>query len=107
MVKLVGFVSKHESMPFVEFRRHWLDVHSAIARRLQGLHGYTITIIDRAEFPDCPYDGFSQLWFESRAAFESALTTDLGEEIAEDIPHFLAGMTRAWAEEHVVVGPST
>jgi uncharacterized protein (TIGR02118 family) len=104
MIKLVGFVMKPEGTTLSEFSGHWLEVHSAIARRLPGLHRYTITIIDRAEFPDCPYDGFSQLWFESRERFESALARDLGEEIAEDIPRFLAGLTRVWAEEHVIVG---
>lgn len=71
-----------------EFERHWLTVHAALCKRLPGLKRYCINLVDRELFSEFPYDGFSELWFDSEAALISSLASPEGKTLLADLPNF-------------------
>jgi uncharacterized protein (TIGR02118 family) len=105
MVKLVGFIRKRQDLTTEAFAAHWLGVHAAIARAFPGLRRYRINLIDRARYPEAAYDGFSELWFDSRAALDAAFAGPVGARIAADIPNFIGELARVVVDEHEVALP--
>lgn len=106
MIKLVGLVAKHPDLSIDDFRRHWLEVHVPIARRMPGVHRYTVNFVDRSEFPEAAYDGFSEQWFDSREALDHALSSSVADEVAHDHPSWIKDVTPVVVEEHSVIGPA-
>jgi len=103
VVKLVGLIRKRADLSADEFRTHWLDVHSKLAASLPGLHSYTINLIDREQFPDAAYDGFSELWFDSKEALDAAFAGPAGQAIGADIPKFIGELVRVIVDETEIV----
>lgn len=103
MVKLVGFIRKREDLSFESFRAHWLGTHTQIARQLPGLRRYTVNFIDRAQHPDSAYDGFSELWFDSREALDRAFMPPTVNALAADIPRFIGELVRVIVDEQEVL----
>ena len=104
MLKMVGLIRQRTDLSSEAFQAHWLGTHSAIARRLPGLRRYVVNFIDRADVPEAEYDGFSELWFDSRAAMDEAFKGPVGAEIEADIPRFIGSLTRVIIDEHEIVG---
>lgn len=100
MVKLIGLIRKRPDLTFEVFRDHWLGTHAQLARQLPGLRRYTVNIIDRARYPASAYDGFSELWFDSQEALDSAFAPPAVDALAADIPRFIGELTRVVVEEH-------
>ena len=50
-----------------------------------------------------PYDGVSELWFDSRSDFDAAYATEIGKEVASDSLKHVSGRLRLFVEEHVQV----
>ena len=88
-----------------EFRQWWLDHHAPLARQLPGLRGLTFNLLAPAlnGAEDLAYDGVSELWFDSREAFEAAYATDLGKKVASDSLQHVNGRLRLFVEEHIQV----
>jgi uncharacterized protein (TIGR02118 family) len=103
MIKLVGLIRKRADLTTAQFRAHWLEVHAPLARQFPGLRRYAVNFIDRDATPNAAYDGFSELWFDSAAALDAALTSPIGEAIAQDIPKFMDELVRVIVEEHPIV----
>lgn len=103
MVKLVGLIQKRPDLSTEAFHAHWLGVHAEIARTLPGLRRYTVNFIDRAQHPDSAYDGFSELWFDSREVPDAAFAGPEGARITADILRFIGTLTRVVVDEHVML----
>ncbi len=103
MVKLVGLIRKRPDLSWEAFQRHWLDTHAQLAARLPGLRRYTINLVDRGAFPAAAYDGFSELWFDSREALDVAFAGPEGQAIERDIPAFIGELVRVVVEEHEIM----
>ena len=106
MVKLVGMIRRRPDMPYDEFTDHWLRVHTKLAAQLPGLHRYAINFIDRRQFPNSVYDGFSELWFDSQEALDAAFAGPVGQAIAADIPAFMSELVRVTVDERVILAPT-
>jgi uncharacterized protein (TIGR02118 family) len=65
VIKRSGFVVRRPDLSVEEFRRYWIETHAPLVREVARPHRYTVNWVDRDRFPDFPYDGFSELWFES------------------------------------------
>ena len=93
-----------------DFRRWWLDHHAPLARQLPGLRGLTFNLVAPGlnGADDLAYDGVSELWFDSREAFDAAYATDLGKKVASDSLQHVSGRLRLFVEEHVqvTIGPA-
>ncbi len=74
------------------FDRYYHETHLPIARRMQGLKGWTIGKCESAvagEKP--PYYMIVGLYADSRADLESILATPQGQAAIADVPRFATG----------------
>ncbi len=101
MIKRSGFVVRREDISVEEFRQHWLGVHAPLVRDRANPSGYRVNLVDRDRFPDFPYDGFSELWFEDEAALSAF---DPTSPIKRDEANFAARVDVVEVEEHEIVG---
>ena len=90
MLKIVFLVHKRVDMDAQEFRRHWRETQGAIGAKIPGVRKYVqnLTIAD----PDGgtpPYDGFAEMWFDNKEAFEQAMATPEAQAAIADLPNFL------------------
>jgi uncharacterized protein (TIGR02118 family) len=98
--KAVILLARAEGATHEEFRRWWLGEHAELARGLPGLRRLVFNVVEPGE---APYDGVSELWFDSREAFESAYASDHGRAVAADSLANVGGRLRLLVEEHALV----
>ncbi len=65
MIKRSGFVVRRPDLSVEEFRRYWIEKHAPLVREIAHPQRYTVNWVDREQFPDFPFEGFSELWFAS------------------------------------------
>lgn len=82
MFKAMIFLTRREDLSREAFRSWWLDEHRPLAMGLPGLRKMVINLVE--EGPEGGVDGVSELWFDSREAFEAAYATDYGKGVAAD-----------------------
>ena len=83
MIKVMSLMKRKDGMDFGEFRKWLLDEHVAFARKLPGLRKYTANALI-TENRDAPYDGITELFFDSEQAMADAFATDAGVPAAPD-----------------------
>lgn len=104
MIKRVSLVRKRPDLSREEFVAYWLGPHADIAREMPGALGYVVNVADDPELAG--WDGFAEVWFESREAAEAAfLTEPFVSRIRADRPKFVGEQRIFFAEEHVVLPP--
>ena len=101
MFKAIILLKRREDMSLQEFSDWWLGVHAQAARALEGVCGATFNLV--AGDGNGPYDGVSELWFESQAAFESAYASGHGRAVAADSMAHVSRRERMFVVEHVLV----
>ena len=103
MIKRISFVRKRADISREEFVAHWLGPHAELVKRdLPGLLGYVVNVADDPEAAG--WDGFAEVWFESRAEAEAAFRSEpFFSQVVEDRPKFVAEQVIFFADEHVVV----
>jgi uncharacterized protein (TIGR02118 family) len=101
VIRRFSLVRKRPELSREEFLERWTGEHVEIARKLQGLRGYSIHILD-GEAP--PYDGIAITTFDTRADAEQAFADPvLAEGLARTRDEFAASVEVWFSEEHVVV----
>lgn len=89
-----------------EFDRYYEQVHLPIARKMQGLRGWTIgkcQAIEAGQPP--PYYMIVGLYADSRADMESILATDEGQAAVADVPNFATGGATFMYDDEQVLMP--
>jgi uncharacterized protein (TIGR02118 family) len=81
MFKAIILLTRKDGMAKAEFRDWMLVRHSPLAKQLPGVRKLTFNIVENE---DVDYDGVSELWFDSREAFDAAYTTEIGKAVAGD-----------------------
>jgi uncharacterized protein (TIGR02118 family) len=104
--KRIGFLKKREDLTPDQFAAHWRGVHAVLCQRIPGLKRYAINIIDREANPDVPYDGFSELWFDSVEAHDAAFSGPEGVELLADIPNFVDKLSGVMVTEERFIWPA-
>jgi uncharacterized protein (TIGR02118 family) len=97
--KAVISLSRRDDMTADQFRRWWLDEHAPLAAQLPGLRRIVFNVADQTD----DVDGISELWFDSREAFDAAYASDLGRAVAADSMTHVRSRTRLFVAEHVVI----
>jgi uncharacterized protein (TIGR02118 family) len=123
MLKLVYCLRRLSTLSQAEFQRYWREVHGPLVRRHAAelrIHRYvqshTLTAplneaLRAGRGSDEPFDGVAELWWESRAVFEAASTSERGLAASvilfEDERRFIdhARSSLFVTEEHVVIEP--
>lgn len=101
MFKAIILLTRSEGASHAEFREWWLERHAPLARQLPGLRRLVFNVVDG---DDVPYDGVSELWFDSQEAFEAAYATKLGEAVAADSLAHVSARVRLFVDERVQAG---
>jgi uncharacterized protein (TIGR02118 family) len=104
--KRIGFLQKRNDLTLEQFAAHWRGVHAVLCQRIPGLKRYAINIINREASPDVPYDGFSELWFDSREAHDAAFSSPEGVELLADIPNFVGKLSGVMVTEERFIWPA-
>ena len=100
MIRRVSLVRKRPELSTEEFLARWTGEHVEIAKRLPGLRGYVIHVLDEA----APYDGIAITTFDSRADAERAFADpELAEGLARTRDEFAASVVVSFTQEHVIV----
>jgi len=74
------------------FDQYYRDVHIPLARRMQGLQGWTIGKCQAAALGEKPpYYMIVGLYAESREAMESVLDSPAGQATVADVANFATG----------------
>ena len=98
MFKAMILLTRREDLTREAFRRWWLDEHRPLALGLPGLRRMVINIVD--EGPEGGIDGVSELWFDTREAFDAAYATDHGKAVAADSMAHVSARVRYLVSEH-------
>lgn len=96
MFKAVILLTRREGTTPEEFRAWWLETHAPLARQLPGLRRLVFNVV---ETDGAPYDGVSELWFDSVEAFEAAYASEVGLRVAEDSLANVSGRVRLAVDE--------
>jgi uncharacterized protein (TIGR02118 family) len=90
MVKMVFLLHRRPDMNFETFSQYWRDRHAPIGSALPGLRKYVQNHVGATlDGSPRPYDGFSELWFDDRAALERALASPEAQAAIADSANFL------------------
>jgi uncharacterized protein (TIGR02118 family) len=101
MFKAVILLTRAEGATHEDFRAWWLERHAPLASELPGLRRLVFNVVETA---DAPCDGVSELWFDTREAFEAAYASEIGQRVAADSMANVSGRVRLFVEERVLVG---
>jgi uncharacterized protein (TIGR02118 family) len=101
MFKAIILLTRNESASKEEFRDWMLVRHSPLARQLPGLRRLVFNIVENE---DAPYDGVSELWFDTRDAFDAAYATEIGKAVAGDSLANVRARIRLMVDEQPQVG---
>ena len=101
MIRRFSLVRKRPELSSEEFLARWTGEHVELAKRLPGLSGYVIHILD-GDAP--PYDGIAITTFDSREDAERAFAEPaLAPGLARTREEFAASVDVYFTEEHVIV----
>ena len=101
-------LTKRDDLTIEQFHEYWTNVHAPMASSLPGLVAYVqhqvVESFSRSSFPapDQTIDGIAELVFESREAMHVALSSELGDRLAEDARNFMSQM-RAYVVKDLVI----
>ena len=101
MFKAVILLTRKDGMSRDEFRQWMLVRHAPLAKQLPGLRKLVFNIVENE---DAPYDGVSELWFDSREAFDAAYATEIGKGVAGDSLANVKARIRLFCDEQVQIG---
>jgi uncharacterized protein (TIGR02118 family) len=109
MFKAIILLSRRADMTNAEFRTWWLEEHAPLAAQLPGVRRVVFNAVEDTGSSETDpladgVDGISELWFDSREAFDAAYATDLGTRVAADSMAHVRGRRRLFVTEHTIVG---
>ena len=90
MVKLLVLYG-HPQDP-VAFDEYYREVHIPLAKRMKGLKKWTIgKVLGTPDGQPSPYYSLAELYMESRAEFETLLSSPEGQAAVADVPNYATG----------------
>ena len=104
MFKAMIFLKRRDDMTHEAFVRWWLDEHAPMAAQLAGVRGVHFNVIQGDGNGD--FDGISELWFDTQAAFEAAYAGPHGQAVAADSMAHVSRRQRVFVDERRVVPAS-
>ena len=101
MFKVMILLTRRDDMTQDQFASWWLIDHAPLARQLPGVQRITFNLVEQG--PDAVCSGITELWFESREAFEGAYATEIGKQVAADSMAHVSSRVRVPVEEHAIL----
>jgi len=97
--KAIILLKRKADLSAQDFAAWWLNDHAKLAAQLPGLRKLCFNL---STDEDAPYDGVSELWFDSKEAFEAAYADEIGQAVAADSQSMVSQRLRLFVAEHVV-----
>lgn len=83
MIKMISVMKRKEGMELARFREWLVNEHVVYARDIPNLRQYKVdVVVDEA--PDAPYDGVSELYFDSIESMNEAFASEAGKAAGAD-----------------------
>jgi len=101
MFKAMILLKRREDLTLEAFAHWWLREHAPLAAGLPGVRGLHFNLLDGDGTG--PFDGVSELWFDTRADFEAAYATPRGQSVAADSKAHVSRRERFFVSEHRIV----
>ena len=101
MFKAIILLTRRDEMTSADFRNWMLVGHAPLAKQLPGLRKLVFNVVQN---DDAGYDGVSELWFDTREAFDAAYQTEIGKAVAGDSIANVKTRLRLFADEQVQIG---
>ena len=100
MYKRIGLVQRKKTLSREQFEVHWLTKHAELCKKLPNMRRYAVNLVEPGRFPHFPYDGFSELWFDSEEALNASLESPEGRALLADLPNFVEKIDPLVVREH-------
>lgn len=100
MYKRIGLVQRKKTLTREQFETHWLTKHAELCMKLPNMRRYSVNLVDPGRFPHFPWDGFSELWFDSEEALQASLESPEGRTLLADLPNFVEKIEPLLVREH-------
>ena len=91
MYKVVTVYKRKPGMDVEVFQRRWLEGHAPLVAMLPGLRRYvqSHSLVQGYRKGDLPCDGISEMWFDSREAWQRAMADPAAAAVQADEPAFI------------------
>ncbi|MDA9009169.1 EthD family reductase [Alphaproteobacteria bacterium] len=100
MFKAMILLKRNADMSFREFTDWWLAEHAPLAKELPGLQKGVFNLVEGQG--DEEFDGVSELWFDTKEAFEAAYATETGKAVANDSLSKVSKRVRLFVAENSI-----
>lgn len=110
MIKTIGLLARKPGWTQAQFMKHWVETHAPLAHAVPGLRRYVQNHIEgertRADIPaiTLDIDGIAELWFDDRAALETAGRSPQMQALHADGALFIGHIRSYVVEEKTIVG---
>lgn len=101
-VKAIILLTRRADTTPEEFAAWWLGEHAPLAATLPGVRRAVFNLVEAPGLDDP--DGVSELWFDSRDAFDAAYASAIGQAVVADTLAHVAARHRMFVTEHPVAG---
>jgi uncharacterized protein (TIGR02118 family) len=88
MTKMIFVARKRTGITEDEFITYWQQIHAPLAAAIPGIRQYVIYPVMLFSSVDPVCDGLSEMWFDSRARLQEALTSPEGRRMFADLANF-------------------
>lgn len=105
MFKAMITLTRRPDLTHEEFVGWWLDEHINLATSLPGVRKVIFNVVEEG-YDEAGVDGVSELWFDSRADFDAAYASEIGQATAADSLAHLSARVRLVVTENVFVPAS-
>ncbi len=111
MIKVLGLLTRKDSISHEEFVRHWFDIHGPLALAVPGIRRYVQShITDTRTRPDIPetnvaVDGIAELWYDDLESLRRAAATPEMKALTDDGALFCGQITTYVREEQQLIPP--
>lgn len=100
MFKAIILLKRKSELTHEEFADWWLNHHTLKVKTLPNVKKVVFNLVDN----DGPFDGVSELWFDSKEDFEAAYATPEGKAVAEDTLSKVETRERLFVTENLIIG---
>ncbi len=101
MFKAIILLARKEGTTREAFLDHWDTKHIPLALGLPGLRRLVFNAVTD---PDAPYDGVTELWFDTQEALAAAYASEIGQAVAADALAHVSARVRLPVDEQLLLG---
>lgn len=107
MYKVITLLKRRPGMSVEQFQQYWREEHAQVAAKTPSLRRYVQShaLVQGYAKGELPYDGISEMWFDSKAEYDAAQDPTFAQRLAQDASEFVDASKRVvmTVDVHVIV----